>query len=638
MAREAFAEYLEYLKDILQQYEGWSEQERKNLEKDIGVIEKKMQDPNLYLGVIGSFSSGKSTFINAVMERRIMPTDAIQGTTVTASMLKYAEKYELEVAYTDGTVWCYGQDSEKLCGQYNVKRPSVFITSVYNFFLRLFGWTEKVRKADRKAMQEIFRKVSSTEELAKDVEYAALSLPQSFGLQDIAIVDTPGTESENPRHNEVTRNAIANLCDAFVVVIPCGSPVSQTLLSYLNTELKDQLHNCIFVVTKVETLTEPDELPRLMRVIKSRLEKGLEMTDIPVFPMPTLLHLEETDLTAKKSGLLDEIEPETRKKLLLLYDEGIEGIRGILKRSREAFAQKNLYWVCKRANEDVEQSVQREIETRKQTADALKREKLLPIETFDSNNESRLRMQRESRRQEIESYRQAAAGIVAGAFRKIRERLEECSSVNALVQCLKEETELQNGVDVFWRLCDQATEQMRARADTEQRTLLENAAQQYRECPLVPMETPSMPEVYERNRLRRGVEGFYGVAQIDLNSLVSEVQQSTTGFFRGLKAFLIDPTEKQKQICEDRIEHLNQMLQSELVKALEQTLMKGESAIEENKRAALRRWMTANGPIIRSCIAEKENAIQDNACRQKQAEETMAKLKEYMRQLGGKTL
>lgn len=169
-------------------------------------------------------------------------------------------------------------------------------------------------------------------------------------------------------------------------------------------------------MTKVETLTEPDELPRLMRVIKSRLEKGLEMTDIPVFPMPTLLHLEETDLTAKKSGLLDEIEPETRKKLLLLYDEGIEGIRGILKRSREAFAQKNLYWVCKRANEDVEQSVQREIETRKQTADALKREKLLPIETFDSNNESRLRMQRESRRQEIESYRQESWQGRSGKF------------------------------------------------------------------------------------------------------------------------------------------------------------------------------------------------------------------------------
>ena len=161
MAREAFAKYLEYLKDILQQYEGWSEQERKNLEKDIGVIEKKMQDPNLYLGVIGSFSSGKSTFINAVMERRIMPTDAIQGTTVTASMLKYAEKYELEVAYTDGTVRCYGQDSEKLCREYNVKRPSAFITSVYSFCLRLFGRTKKVRKADQKAMQEIFRKVSA---------------------------------------------------------------------------------------------------------------------------------------------------------------------------------------------------------------------------------------------------------------------------------------------------------------------------------------------------------------------------------------------------------------------------------------------------------------------------------------------
>ena len=60
--------------------------------------------------------------------------------------------------------------------------------------------------------------------------------------------------------------------------------------------------------------------------------------------------------------------------------------------------------------------------------------------------------------------------------------------------------------------------------------------------------------------------------------------------------------------------------------------------IEENKRAALRSWMGANESIIRNCIEKKENEIQDNACRQKQAEETMAKLKEYMKQLGGKVL
>lgn len=98
-----YAEYLEYIKTVLQQYEDWPEQERKLLEKDVASIEKKLTDPNLYLGIIGSFSSGKSTFINAILGRNILPTDAIQGTTVTASILKHSEKEDLEISYADGT-------------------------------------------------------------------------------------------------------------------------------------------------------------------------------------------------------------------------------------------------------------------------------------------------------------------------------------------------------------------------------------------------------------------------------------------------------------------------------------------------------------------------------------------------------
>ena len=41
-----YAEYLEYIKTVLRQYEDWPEQERKLLEKDVVSIEKKLTDPN----------------------------------------------------------------------------------------------------------------------------------------------------------------------------------------------------------------------------------------------------------------------------------------------------------------------------------------------------------------------------------------------------------------------------------------------------------------------------------------------------------------------------------------------------------------------------------------------------------------
>ena len=73
------------------------------------------------------------------------------------------------------------------------------------------------------------------------------------------MVDTPGTESLNARHNQVTENAIENICDAIVVIIPYDKPVSEDLLNYVKLHLNKQKQECIFVVTKVELLDESNK-------------------------------------------------------------------------------------------------------------------------------------------------------------------------------------------------------------------------------------------------------------------------------------------------------------------------------------------------------------------------------------------
>ena len=628
-----YAEYLEYIKTVLRQYEDWPEQERKLLEKDVVSIEKKLTDPNLYLGIIGSFSSGKSTFINAMLGRSILPTDAIQGTTVTASILKHSEKEDLEISYTDGTVMRYETDRVALCQKYDVKRPSGILTWLYRLIM---GKTGKVRGADRRAMRELFRKLSSTEELGVDVEYATLSISQTFGMQDVAIVDTPGTESQNPRHSRVTKEAIENLCDAFVVVIPHDAPVSESLLEYLGTELKDQLENCIFVVTKVEMMSDLSELPRLLRVMKRRLEKGLGIEEVTLVPMPTLLHLEEVDPKVKKSGLFDKMSPDDRDELLKLYEEGYERIREILKRSRTAFAEKNLRRICSRASRDIERSVQKEIESRKQAALDMQREKLMPLEQFKESCCSKIKEQRTWREKKIKGYISNCIDIVEAVFQEIDRGLDNCANQSALTAYLREKRYC--GQRITGEACglfEQAAQEMQRSAEKERKELLAAATQQYRECPLMNVNVDGMENIYLQRELDIAVADARDKIERRLTGIEGEVDETTSGFFRGLKAFFFNPTEKQKSICKSRLQALNNELQAELGMALEKTLKQGENIIEARKNAALQNWIEKNEPAIRACTELKNQAIRDNTAQQKQAEEILKKLKNYMEQLGG---
>ena len=120
-----------------------------------------------------------------------------------------------------------------------------------------------------------------------------------------------------------------------------------------------------------------------------------------------------------------------------------------------------------------------------------------------------------------------------------------------------------------------------------------------------------------------------------LTGIEGEVDETTSGFFRGLKAIFFDPTEKQRNICKSRLQALDTELQAELGMAMEKTLKQGENVIEARKNAALQSWLEKNEPAIRACTELKNQAIRDNTAQQKQAEEILKKLKNYMEQLGG---
>ncbi len=340
------------------------EKQRIYIKRELERLKCRLDDNSLYLGTVGSFSSGKSTFLNSILHKNLLPTDAVQGTTVTTSILKRSDIDDLDIVYTDGSRKIFSQNKCDLIKEY-------------------FGGSEELSYDNDFELQvELFKKLISVEEIGKKVNYVTFYYKNEHMPNGIALVDTPGTESLNSRHNEVTKNAIDNICDAIVVVIPQEKPVSEDLIDYINTNLEKQKQELIFAVTKVELLGDKDELPMLMKNIKKRLETGIDIEVKNVIPMPTFVYLKEVDNEMKANiKAINGMPEDERIEMMKLYEDGIEKIKNILENNRVRYINKRAMNISDNIANSINNMISLRIKKEEEEKKKYKKS-IMPVEKF----------------------------------------------------------------------------------------------------------------------------------------------------------------------------------------------------------------------------------------------------------------
>lgn len=147
------------------------------------------------------------------------------------------------------------------------------------------------------------------------------------------ILDTPGTNADNPRHLEVTRTAVREICHSALVLIPADAPCSQSLLDFLRGTMVDRLHRCIFLVTKLDLL-RPKERDRQVTFVTSTLKRELALEQVtvlaasPRFVIDQLASVPLSDITEGK------FSQEEAEAFIRQFEETEAGIQAHLKRNR----------------------------------------------------------------------------------------------------------------------------------------------------------------------------------------------------------------------------------------------------------------------------------------------------------------
>ena len=311
-----------YLKDYLNSNDRIVIDETLSVMKnEFDLITEKLSDTRLYVGVTGEFSSGKSTFLNALLEHDVLETDVIQGTTCAPTIIEYSKNPNVLVKFSDGT-------EVSLTDKDYLTKLNTLLYEKLNK-LRL-GFVSRLFYKSSVLSDEVVKKYITTfaasEDVSKNVTSVTWSYPLDVLSDGLVVIDTPGIgTSANKRHTEVAE-AVSKNCDALIVLFDLNKPLSSELIDNVKTVTNGDPSNCIFIGTKADTIRKR-EIDRLISYCQNKLNKSLNK-DVNFFAIsPYAANEERIKSASSKSDNeygLSQFQ-EFRHKLLqiLLRNRGI---------------------------------------------------------------------------------------------------------------------------------------------------------------------------------------------------------------------------------------------------------------------------------------------------------------------------
>ncbi|MFD3621146.1 dynamin family protein [Streptomyces sp. NPDC058676] len=255
-------------------------QERARLLGLLDAAAPRIRDTRLRLAVVGEFSSGKSTLINALLGGGLLPAGALPttgaATWVTASRGTPGYSFRLDgsahhIVPLDGRPLA----PEVLSSLRNTApdaEPSADGAVLLGELVSEGPWCDRIDQLT----------VSGCAPLLD---------------QGAVLIDTPGSNSPVAEHVRVTQQVMAEEADAAVVVVSSHVLVTDSLVRFLQDAVPAQVRGrCVFVITRMDDLDGDDEYASVLRAVRTCVERKLSIRN------PVVLGAAPAGVTKRLAG------------------------------------------------------------------------------------------------------------------------------------------------------------------------------------------------------------------------------------------------------------------------------------------------------------------------------------------------
>ncbi len=197
----------------------------------LAELSEKLAEDKFTLAILGQFKRGKSTLMNAIVGRNLLPTGVVPLTSAI-TILRYGPQEKLLI------------EKEKLLfpQEYPMSSLADFVTETHN------------------------------PGNSKNVKRAVIEIPLPLFHQGVEFVDTPGVGSAITASTQTTYDFLPQ-CDAVIFVTSADSPLTEIELKFLD-DIKKYTQKIFFVINKKDILNMGEYINVLTFVQKTLAMRG----------------------------------------------------------------------------------------------------------------------------------------------------------------------------------------------------------------------------------------------------------------------------------------------------------------------------------------------------------------------------
>lgn len=251
----------------------------KQIQQDIQQLENEV----FHLVVVGEFSRGKSTFINAMLGTNVLPMN-ITPTTAILSKITYGKHISFKLIYQDGHI-------ESLQAEE---------------FKNLKATPDIVDETEEEAVKNI-----SLEQRINSIDHATVTYPLEFCKNNVEIIDTPGVNDISKARVDITYNYLKN-ADAAILVLAANQAVTSSEVTFLKEQIIDNQINNIFLAINYKDLVPENRWESIIQYVQKHIGERMPDKKIP----PAFLLSSKQALTWRQKERGEELSRKILRKYL----------------------------------------------------------------------------------------------------------------------------------------------------------------------------------------------------------------------------------------------------------------------------------------------------------------------------------